>query len=102
MRRIIVFICATIVASAMCSSAYAGNSDAAKACQKGGHKNWVRTDGTTFKNTGDCVSYVARGGVLTSPTPPTPSISLRGVVALSPHLNEVTTLVSNFAPFEQV
>jgi len=40
------------------------NSDAAKACQRGGYANYVRGDGTVFLNTGDCVSYAARGGPL--------------------------------------
>ena len=44
-----------------------GNSAAAKACQKGGWKNWVRADQTPFKNQGACVSYAAHGGVLTAP-----------------------------------
>lgn len=41
-----------------------GNSDAAHACQQGGYANLFRTDGTGFKNTGECVSYAAQGGVL--------------------------------------
>ena len=43
----------------------AGNSDNAKACQKGGWQTYVREDQTTFKNQGACVSYAARGGTLT-------------------------------------
>jgi CARDB len=42
----------------------AGNTDNAKACQKGGFVNYSRTDGTTFKNAGDCTSYLAHGGTL--------------------------------------
>jgi hypothetical protein len=49
------------------ASAGGGNSADAHACQHGGWRNWVREDGTAFKNTGDCVSYAARGGMLTSP-----------------------------------
>jgi hypothetical protein len=41
-----------------------GNSAAAHACQHGGYKNFVRSDGTLFKNTGACVSYAAQGGTL--------------------------------------
>ncbi len=44
-----------------------GNSGNAKLCQHGGWQNWVRSDGTPFSNTGDCVSYGAHGGVLTAP-----------------------------------
>jgi len=42
-----------------------GNSSNAQACQESGWQNLVRQDGTTFTNTGDCVSYAAKGGVLT-------------------------------------
>jgi hypothetical protein len=41
-----------------------GNSDAAKACRQGGWQHLYRTDGTGFKNEGDCVSYAAHGGKL--------------------------------------
>jgi hypothetical protein len=41
-----------------------GNSDAAHACQQGGYQDLFRTDGSGFKNAGDCVSYAAQGGVL--------------------------------------
>ena len=41
-----------------------GNSAAAHACQHGGYKKFVRADGTSFKNTGACVSYAAQGGTL--------------------------------------
>lgn len=46
------------------AAAGGGNSDAAKACQKGGWQTLIRQDGTAFTNTGDCVSYGARGGAL--------------------------------------
>jgi hypothetical protein len=41
-----------------------GNSANAKACQKGGWMNLVRSDQTSFKNQGACVSYGAHGGTL--------------------------------------
>jgi hypothetical protein len=44
-----------------------GNSGAAHQCQHGGWQHWVRSDGTPFENTGDCVSYAAHGGTLTAP-----------------------------------
>ncbi len=46
------------------ASADTGNSDAAHACQQGGYANYARADGTTFANTGECVSYAADGGRL--------------------------------------
>ena len=52
------------------ATAGAGNSANAKLCQKGGWQNWVRLDGSPFKNQGACVSYAARGGTLTPLTPP--------------------------------
>jgi uncharacterized repeat protein (TIGR01451 family) len=70
------------------ASAGGGNNAAAHACQQGGWQRLLRADGTSFKNTGDCVSYGAprrRTGVL----PPdlmkdfTPStIQLNGVSEL--------------------
>jgi hypothetical protein len=41
-----------------------GNSEAAMLCQDGGYANYTTSDYAGFKNTGDCVSYVARGGEL--------------------------------------
>ena len=41
-----------------------GNSEAAKACQNGGHTTMEGADGTAFTNAGECVSYVAKGGVI--------------------------------------
>jgi len=38
------------------------NSEPAKECQKDGWMALVRADGTSFRNTGDCVSYRMRGG----------------------------------------
>ena len=39
-----------------------GNSDAAHLCQKGGYADLVGTNGETFENTGQCVSFAAQGG----------------------------------------
>jgi hypothetical protein len=41
-----------------------GNSANAKACQKGGWMNLVRSDQSSFNNQGACVSYGAHGGAL--------------------------------------
>lgn len=57
------------------ASADGGNSDAAHACQHGGYANYTRTDGTTFANQGQCVSYAARGGTLK----PKPTATITGV-----------------------
>ena len=74
--RILFLLCAALALTVGVATATAGNghgkgkggnSAAAKACQKGGWKNWVQADQTPFKNTGDCVSYAAHGGVLTAP-----------------------------------
>jgi hypothetical protein len=39
-----------------------GNADAAHACQQNGYLSLHRSDGSSFKNTGACVSYFAHGG----------------------------------------
>lgn len=41
-----------------------GNSDAAHLCKQGGYQDLFRSDGTGFKNAGDCTSYAAQGGTL--------------------------------------
>ena len=46
-----------------------GNSANAKKCQKGGWKTLIRSDGSSFKNQGACVSYAAQGGTLTPKSP---------------------------------
>src|SRR6476646_1630712 len=46
------------------ANARGGNSAHAKACQKGGWMKLVRSDQTSFKNQGACVSYGAHGGTL--------------------------------------
>jgi hypothetical protein len=69
--RILLVACAALALSVGVATAAAdgghGNSENAKACQKGGWQNWVREDGTPFRNTGDCVSYAAQSGTLTAP-----------------------------------
>ncbi len=65
--RLMLVLCAALALTVGVATATAdgpGNSDAAKACQKGGWQKLVREDGTPFKNTGDCVSYAAQGGKL--------------------------------------
>ncbi len=47
-----------------------GNSANAHLCQQGGWQDLTTSTGESFVNTGDCVSYAARGGVLApKPTP---------------------------------
>ncbi|HYU50508.1 MAG TPA: hypothetical protein VEO91_11355 [Candidatus Limnocylindria bacterium] len=65
MKRLIgtiVFAASLSLATATTALANGGNSAAAGACQKGGYLALVGEGGETFKNTGDCVSFAARGG----------------------------------------
>src|SRR5215208_7407829 len=65
MQRLgLLLMIAGVVAVALAGTALAGggNSENAKLCQQDGWQQLVRNDGTSFKNTGDCVSYAARGG----------------------------------------
>ena len=81
MKKFVVgFIVAAATAAIMVPLALAGggNSDNAKACQQNGWQNLVRPDGTGFKNTGDCVSYAAQGGV-----PAAKPIPVSGPIAVS-------------------
>jgi hypothetical protein len=43
-----------------------GNSSAAHACQQGGYATLFGSDGTGFKNAGECTSYAAHGGTLST------------------------------------
>jgi hypothetical protein len=45
-----------------------GNSENAKACQKGGWALLTTSSGESFANQGDCVSYGAQGGTLVPKT----------------------------------
>ena len=69
MRTVLVALGAACVLTVGVTPAVAGggNSANAKLCQKDGWKQWVRTDQTAFTNQGDCVSYGAHAGTLTSP-----------------------------------
>jgi hypothetical protein len=42
----------------------AGNSDAAHMCQNGGYLTLEGSDGTAFKNAGQCTSFAASGGII--------------------------------------
>lgn len=69
MRRFAIVACLTLASVLVSpattrSSVIAGNSDAAHACQQGGFLTLTRSDGTGFKNAGECTSYAARGGVI--------------------------------------
>lgn len=44
--------------------AMGGNSDAAHACQQGGYASLQGSDGTLFKNAGECTAFAAHGGTI--------------------------------------
>jgi len=62
----LVAVLALTGAIALAPSAIAANVDAAHACQQGGYAALHGTDGTTFKNGGDCVAFVAKGGIISN------------------------------------
>ena len=53
---------------AAASAAKGGNSENAKLCQKNGWTKLVRSDGSSFANQGECVSYGAQGSTLVRKT----------------------------------
>ena len=59
-QRVLVLMLALLMAPFTVSAQ--GNSDAAHACQGDGYMWLAGTDGETFRNVGQCVSYAARGG----------------------------------------
>jgi len=69
MRRLAILAClalSSVLISPVTtrSSVTAANPDAAHACQQGGYAALTRSDGTGFKNAGECASYAARGGLI--------------------------------------
>ncbi len=67
---LVVLVCAAGGGLAASQSALAGgNSDAAHACQGDGYQSLARSDGTSFENVGECVSYAAHGGQFSTPLP---------------------------------
>jgi hypothetical protein len=62
--RMVLALCAALALTVGVTTATAGggNSGNAKACQKGGWQNLHPAGGGSFKNEGDCVSYLAHGG----------------------------------------
>jgi len=70
--RTMLALCVALALTVAVATATAGGGNSANAnlCQKNGWQNWVRTDGSAFKNQGACVSYAAQGGTLTAPAAP--------------------------------
>ena len=58
-----------VVLPGVAQAAKPGNSPNAKACQKGGWQDLVTSTGRRFANQGECVSYAAKGGTLTTQNP---------------------------------
>ncbi len=56
--------CALAIGVTAAGAADGGNSINAHLCQQGGWQKLVTVTGEGFSNTGDCVTYAARGGVL--------------------------------------
>jgi hypothetical protein len=76
--RMILACCAALaltvgVATATAGNGKGGNSANAKLCQKGGWTTLYRSDGTTFANQDECVSYGANGGTILTAPPKTQS-----------------------------
>jgi len=65
---VVLFVLVAVGTVGADASAGGGNSDAAHACQQGGYLTLHRSDGSPFKNAGDCVSYFAQGGTLSGCT----------------------------------
>jgi hypothetical protein len=72
-RRTVAIALAMLATLALATPAFArpggnegGNSAAAAACEDGGYTDWTDAEGNPFRNEGACVSYAARGGMLTA------------------------------------
>lgn len=69
MRRILLVVgmLAAVLALSLGTTGAQGNSEAAHLCQKGGWKALNEYHDLGFRNTGDCVSFFAKGGELPEP-----------------------------------
>ena len=67
--------CLGVMVAAGTAIAGGGNSGAVKTCQQGGYLNMQRSDGSSFKNVGDCVSYFAQGGTAGAACTVVPGVS---------------------------
>ena len=74
-----------------------GNSEAAKACQGGGHQTMEGADGTVFTNAGECVSYVAKGGVIRPIGPRIIEIDSHGIACTGPISTWTVTVFMTFS-----
>ena len=57
-------------AVAFAKGGISGNSNNAHVCQQNGWMDLRKSDGSEFKNTGDCVKYAGSGGVIVAGPPP--------------------------------
>jgi hypothetical protein len=69
LRRMVLVVLMLVTVSAALplegSAQKKGNADIVQACAGGGHASRVRSeDGSRFSNAGECISYVATGGML--------------------------------------
>ena len=64
--RILLVCCAALALTVGVATATGSNSPNAKLCQKGGWMTLYRSDGSSFANQSECVSYGANGGTPTS------------------------------------
>ena len=95
--RILLVLCATLALAvgAATASAGGGNSANAKLCQKNGWKSLTRSDGTTFNNQGECVSYGAKGGTISQVAPITTYLA---IASACPQLAGYSVRGTGFTP----
>lgn len=114
-RRLLVSVLGCAAVAALAPSVAAaqptggGNSSAALACQQRGFVQYVRSDGSTFASTGDCVSYAAAGGSLVpvaldvsfvpDPTRPVGDTFFENLTVTGSGLEPGSTVSSSFIPY---
>jgi hypothetical protein len=66
MRRLVLAVAIALAMTTLLVGqiAIGGNSDAAHACQQGGYLSLQGSDGTLFKNAGECTAFAAHGGTI--------------------------------------
>jgi hypothetical protein len=88
-----------VLAAGLAAAAPVGVQAAKNPCAEHGYLNYTRTDGTTFRNTGECTVYVVHGGTLVP-------VNKATVVVNSANLNSgllvFTFSASHFTPGSQL
>lgn len=68
-RRLLIGVLTAVLMATVLPGLTAAKDDGKSDCKRDGWSDWVREDQTAFADQGECVAYVAEGGMLMPPVP---------------------------------